>query len=213
VSSPHPVAAELAAAGATLVLASGSPRRLELLQRVGLAPDVVPADVDESPRPCEEPVALVERLARDKALAVALARDRSTIVLAGDTEVVRDGTVLGKPVDRTEARTMLASLSGRAHEVRSGVAVARGGTGADGPPVVVRSLVATTVVTFRGLGDADVEWYLDTREWVGKAGAYALQGRAAAFVAGLDGLDTTVIGLPLAPALGLVAEALESLRT
>lgn len=199
-SKRHPVTGLLAATGRTLVLASGSPRRLELLARVGLVPVVEPADVDESRRADEVPKALAERLAIDKAIAVARRRPASDVVVAGDTVVASDGGELGKPRNADEARNMLAALSGVAHQVHSGVAVA-----ADGD---VRSMVATTAVTFRHLSTADLDWYLATGEWEGKAGAYAVQGAAAAFVTDMAGLDTTVIGLPLAPTLTLLVDAL-----
>ena len=207
--APHPVAAALDALGARLVLASGSPRRHDLLTRVGVVPVVVPADVDESVHPGEDPVALVERLARHKAVVVARAQTAPAVVVAGDTEVARDGVVLGKPRDRDHARAMLEALSGRSHEVHSGIAVAwaPGGPGPHGAAAgpTVHSVVATTVVTLTPLTEADLAWYLDLGEWRGKAGAYALQGAGAAFVTDLSGLDTTVVGLPLAPTLALLA--------
>lgn len=187
--------------GGVLVLASASPRRRDLLRRVGLEPLVVPADVDETPRRDEPPAALVVRLATAKALAVAADRSPDDVVLAGDTVVVQDGRVLGKPVDVDDAASMLRGLSGRGHQAISGVAVCRGGTR---DPGTVRSESATTTVAFRTYAQRELDWYLGTGEWAGKAGGYAIQGAAGVFVSGLQGLDTTVVGLPLGPAVGLL---------
>lgn len=184
-----------------LVLASGSPRRRDLLRRLGLEPEVVPADVDETPGRDEPPAVLVRRLATAKVLAVAATRSPDDVVVGGDTVVTQDGRVLGKPADRDEAVVMLRSLSGRGHQAVSGVAVARGGTRDAG---AVRVDVATTVVGFRELNQRDLDWYLRTGQWEGKAGAYGLQGPAGAFVSNLQGLDTTVIGLPLGPTVILL---------
>lgn len=184
-----------------LVLASSSPRRLDLVRRLRLEPIVVPADVDETPGPTEPPAMLVRRLAVTKALAVAAGRSDVDVVVAGDTVVAQDGRILGKPVDVDQAATMLRGLSGRGHQAITGIAVVRGGATA---PSAVRSDVASTTVTFRALHQRELDWYLDSGEWRGKAGAYALQGAAGAFVAGLQGLDTTVIGLPLGPTVALL---------
>lgn len=145
---------------------------------------------------------LVRRLAVGKALAVAGPRPPTDVVLAGDTVVASDGRILGKPVERHAAAAMLLGLSGRVHQAVSAVAVARGGAHPDD----VRSEVATTHVTFRELDRADLDWYLASQEWHGKAGAYGLQGSAAVFVTELRGLDTTVIGLPLGPAVSLLRD-------
>lgn len=187
-----------------LVLASSSPRRRDLLRRIGVEPVVVPADVDETPRPTEAPAMLVRRLAVAKALAVAPHRGRDDVVVGGDTVVAQDGRILGKPSDVDEAARMLRGLSGRAHQAISGIAVAPGGATASS---AVRSDVATTTVTLRALDQRELDWYLASGEWQGKAGAYALQGAAGAFVAGLQGLDTTVIGLPLGPTVTLLRAA------
>nr|WP_274387415.1 nucleoside triphosphate pyrophosphatase [Salsipaludibacter albus] len=186
-----------------MVLASGSPRRRDLLARVGLFPEVDPADVDETPRRGEDPVALVRRLAVDKARVVASRHPVDTVVLAGDTVVAVDDRVLGKPIDATDARVMLRALSGRRHVVRSGVAVAVAGP--DGVPGSVRSDVATTIVEFRPLTGVDLDWYLATGEWDGKAGGYAVQGAAGVFVTAMEGLHSTVVGLPLSTAVDLLA--------
>lgn len=185
-----------AAAAPPLVLASGSPRRAELLARLGVRPAIRPSDVDETPHAGEAPDDLVRRLAALKAMA-ADATDNE-VVLAADTEVVLDGGVLGKPADRDHAAAMLRSLSGRAHEVMTGVAARRG-------PLVHVEVVRTTVV-FRALSDDELAWYLDTGEPFGKAGGYGLQGSGAALVARVDGSDTNVIGLPLAETVALLRE-------
>jgi septum formation protein len=181
------------------VLASGSPRRAELLARLGLAPVVRPTDVDETPRPGERADALVARLAAAKAAASAALGDGSDeVVLAADTEVTLDGEVLGKPCDRDDAGRMLRQLAGRTHEVVTGIAVVRG-------PVSAVTRVSTDV-TFRDLTDAEVAWYLATGEPDDKAGAYGLQGAGAVLVSRVDGSDTNVIGLPLAETVDLLRE-------
>jgi septum formation protein len=184
-----------------LVLASASPRRRELLARLGLDPLIRPADIDETPRPGEDPHDLVVRLASAKA-ATSLARgdaeDGTDVVLAADTEVVLDGQVLGKPRDRDDAARILRRLAGRTHEVVTGVAVRRGGT--------ARATRVTTEVRFRSLSDPEIAWYVATGEPDGKAGAYGLQGAGAALVERIDGSDTNVIGLPLAETITLLRQ-------
>lgn len=170
-----------------IVLASASPRRLELLRRLGVEPVVRPADVDETPRPGEAPADLVVRLARAKARGVGA--DPDDLVVAADTVVSVGTRVLGKPRDRAEAAGMLAALSGREHHVVTGVAVRRG--------AVEHADLETTRVAFRGLDDREIDWYLATGEADDKAGAYALQGAGAVLVRELQGSDTNVIGLPL----------------
>jgi septum formation protein len=171
-----------------VVLASGSPRRHDLLGRLGIVPVVRPPDVDVSARPGEAPGDLVVRLARSKAASVDAGAD--DLVVAADTVVSLGTRVLGKPADRREAAAMLASLSGREHHVLTGVAVRRGGA--------VHADVATTRVTFRELDDREIAWYVATGEADDKAGAYGLQGAGAVLVRELRGSDTNVIGLPLA---------------
>lgn len=177
------------------MLASGSPRRAALLARLRWDPELRPADVDETVHPDEPPQALVVRLARSKAAAVAVGRE-DEVVLAADTEVALDGRVLGKPRDDADAAAMLRSLAGRTHEVVTGLTVIRGNTSATD--------LVTTRVTFRTLTDAEVAWYVGTGEPAGKAGAYALQDAGAALVERLDGSDTNVIGLPLAATVALL---------
>lgn len=185
-----------------LVLASGSPRRQELLGRLGLAFTVRVPDVDETPRPGEGAVAYVERLARAKAVAPPDTRDAERdgeVVLAADTIVELDGALLGKPAGPDAARAMLGDLSGRTHRVHTGVAVAHDGA--------VSSQVTTTEVTFRVLTADDIEAYLASGEPFDKAGAYAIQGRAGSFVASVAGSVSNVVGLPLAQTAALLAEA------
>lgn len=182
-----------------LVLASGSPRRAELLARLGVRPEIRPADVDETPRAGETADALVARLAGAKAVAGAAAGDgRDEVVLAADTVVVLDGRALGKPRDRDDAAATLRALSGRTHQVTTGVAVVRG-------PVSAATRV-TTAVTFRPLSEHEIAWYVATEEPDDKAGSYGLQGAGAALVARVEGSDTNVIGLPLAETVGLLRE-------
>jgi septum formation protein len=186
-----------------VVLASGSPRRRELLERVGRSVEVVPADVDESHRPGEDAAAYVRRLARDKALAVAAVRP-GRVVLGADTAVVVDGVPLGKPSEASDPAAatvaMLGSLSGRTHEVLTAVCV----VGADGS---VTELLERAAVTVAPLADDEVAAYVATGEPLDKAGGYALQGAGAALVTRVEGDPTTVIGLPLRPTLGLLAGA------
>jgi septum formation protein len=176
------------------VLASGSPRRKELLGQLGLEFTVDPADLDEAVRAGEAPAAYVERLAREKAASVA-ARHPGQIVLAADTTVALDGEILGKPADEAQARAMLSRLSGRQHSVFTGVAT-------PSSAVVVESRVR-----FRPLTPKEIAWYVATGEPMDKAGAYAIQGRAGAFIVALEGSPTNVIGLPLPQTLELLAGA------
>jgi len=170
----------------TLILASGSPRRLALLEELGLDPIVRPADIDETPRPDEAPARYVERLAIEKGAAVDANLDDT--VISADTIVTIDGQLLGKPVDDADAARMLRQLSGRTHQVMTGVAVRRGDE--------VRSFVEATTVHFDELSDADIGWYVGTGEPADKAGAYALQGRGGGFITRIEGSYDNVIGLP-----------------
>jgi septum formation protein len=179
-----------------LVLASGSPRRRELLARLGLEFTVVVPDVDERSAPGEDPAAYVERVARTKALAPTRP---GQVVLAADTTVVVEGEILAKPADDAEAAAMLRRLSGRTHVVLTGVAVATNGT--------VTSSVTATEVRFRVLDDAEIEAYVATGEPHDKAGAYGIQGPAGAFVASIEGSLSNVVGLPLARTGAMLAEA------
>lgn len=185
-----------------LVLASGSPRRFELLAGLGLTFELRPADLDESLLPGEPGPAYVERLAREKAAAVA---GPDELVVAADTTVDLDGDLLGKPEDEDDARRLLRRLSGRTHHVHTGVCVHRSPAGPGRP--VVCSTVVTTAVTFAELPDGWIDWYVGTGEPLDKAGGYGMQGSAALFVARIDGSPTNVIGLPLDALAGLVEQA------
>jgi septum formation protein len=181
---------------ARLILASGSPRRLRLLRSIGLEPTAVAPDIDESPLDGEDPVAYVERLAREKAAAVPAGAD--DVVVAADTTVALDGEVLGKPIDAEDARRMLQALSARSHDVHPGVAVR-----ADG---ATRSAVATTRVTMTVMSEDDIAWYVGTAEPLDKAGAYAMQEGGGLLVASIEGSASNVVGLPLALVAELLAE-------
>jgi septum formation protein len=183
---------------ASIVLASGSPRRREILTTLGVEFDVHPADIDESVQPGEAPLDYVRRLAATKARAVA-ASQPDRVVIAADTTVVVDGEILGKPVGIDEARAMARRLSGRTHQVHTGIAVAFDGA------VLVD--VDTTHVTFLALSDELIEWYVTQSEPYDKAGGYALQGAASAFVERVDGNVANVIGLPVPRLLRLAAAA------
>ena len=171
-----------------IVLASSSPRRREILASLGVTFEVRAADVDETLLPGESAGDGAERLAREKAAAVAPGAGGS-LVVAADTLVVLDGEPLGKPRDRADARRMLAALAGRAHEVVSGVALARDGRTASG-----REL---TRVVFAPMTPAEIEAYAATGEPDDKAGAYALQGIGALFVERVEGSSSNVVGLPV----------------
>lgn len=173
-----------------LILASASPRRLELLRQVGMAPaQVAPADLDETPLPRELPAAYAVRLARAKALAVA-ARFPDDYVLAADTVVALGRRILAKPRDAAEARSFLKLLSGRRHRVIGGVAVA-------GPAGKLHVRAVTSVVRFARLSGGDIERYLAQDEWRDKAGGYGIQGGAARFVSFVSGSYSNIVGLPL----------------
>jgi septum formation protein len=174
-----------------IYLASGSPRRRELLQQIGVPFKVIRADLDETVAIGEAPLAYVSRLAAAKADA-GWQRSRDlpeAPVLAADTAVVLDGKILGKPKDRDDAMSMLAQLSGRTHEVLTAVAL-RGAQG-------IHVKVSRSSVTFRCIDSAEARRYWDSGEPLDKAGAYAIQGYAAVFIANLQGSYSGVMGLPL----------------
>jgi len=171
-----------------LVLASGSPRRRELLAVLGIPCRVVPSGLDERQLPGENAAGFAERAARDKALAVAAAID-GLPVLGSDTVVEVGGMALGKPVDEHDAVAMLRRLAGRVHHVHTGVALAAGER--------CESLVDTAAVRFLPLDDALIRWYVATGEPMDKAGAYAVQGRGGLLVESIEGSPSTVIGLPV----------------
>lgn len=181
-----------------LVLASASPRRLQLLQQVGIRPsDVDPADVDEAPRRRELPHHYARRVALDKLAAVA-ARHPGAFLLAADTVVAVGRRILPKPEDEAEARRCLELLSGRRHRVLGGVAV----QAPDGRRV---DTLVTTAVIFKRLSQDELDRYLAGGEWRGKAGGYAIQGAAAAFIPKIIGSYPNVVGLPLVETCNLLA--------
>ena len=186
--------------GTALVLASGSPRRRQLLRSIGLDFEVRAADVDETERAGESPTAYVQRVALAKALAVVeligLGVAERAAVLAADTTVDVDGVVLAKPVDDDDARRMLRLLSGRTHQVHTAVV----GWHAAG----THAVTATTDVTFVGLSEQTIDWYLSMGEHLDKAGAYGMQTAGGALVERIDGSPTNVIGLPLAETIGVL---------
>lgn len=180
-----------------LILASRSPQRRAILEQAGLGFEVRPADVEELEQGDPEEVAAEN--ARRKALAVAaLPAASGALVLGVDTVVALDGRLYGQPAGREEALATLGALSGRTHEVLSGVALATGGE--DAAP---REAVAVTGVTFRALSAAEIARYADTGEWRGRAGAYAIQQRGATLVDRIEGDYLNVVGLPLATLLEL----------
>jgi septum formation protein len=179
-----------------ILLASSSPRRRELLTMVGIAHEVIPADIDEAYLPGELPLAHAERLARAKAETIAQV-DPNALVIGADTIVVIDGEVLGKPRDEAHAAAMLRQLSGRPHEVLTAVAVARGAR--------IDSGVETVSVTFRELREDEIRAYIATREPMDKAGAYGIQGYGATIVQRIDGDFFAVMGLSLVRLVTLLA--------
>ncbi len=183
-----------------LILASASPRRLELLRQVGLQPAKIdPADIDETPEPREQPRAYALRMAKAKLAAVAC-RHPGALVLAADSVVACGRRILPKAETEQQARACLALLSGRRHRVLGGVAVGR----ADG---VVRTRLVETVVRFKRLEAAEIDDYIGCGEWQGKAGGYAIQGRAASFAAFISGSYSNVVGLPLFETVALLKAA------
>ncbi len=179
-----------------LILGSASPRRLELLAQIGIVPhEVRPADIDETPLKGEGPRAYVRRLAEAKAMAIE--PDPFDVVLCADTTVAVGTRIMEKPVDRAEAQKFLTLLSGRRHQVITGVAVRKGSR------VSVRDVV--TRVRFKRISGDEMTAYLDSEEWQGKAGGYAIQGRGAALIPSINGSYSNVVGLPLAETAALLA--------
>lgn len=176
-------------------LASGSPRRLDLLAQIGVTPDrVVAPDIDETPAKRERPSAYAKRLAGEKARFVLAQEEaqaqKDVLVLAADTVVAVGARILPKAETAAQAENCLDLLSGRAHRVYSGICL----IGADGRPMV---RLVTSRVSIKRLNKTEISAYLDSGEWQGKAGGYAIQGRAAAFVRQLQGSYSNVVGLPL----------------
>jgi len=181
-----------------LVLASGSPRRAEILERAGWPHEVIVAGIDETLLPGEEAAAYVQRLARSKAEKVA-SRLQEGLVLGADTTVVIGGEILGQPRDSSDARRMLYLLNGNWHDVLTGVALARVGGES-------RVAYQTTRVRFAGISDKEIDWYLSSGEYKGKAGAYGIQGRASLFIEEIRGDYFNIMGLPIRLVYELAAD-------
>jgi septum formation protein len=181
-----------------LVLGSGSPRRLELLAQLGVTPsDIRPPDIDEDVRKGELPRDYVKRIATEKAAAVQAGADE--VVLCADTTVALGRRIMGKPADAAEAAQFLYALSGRRHKVITALAVKRGGQ------VWTKDVQST--VAFKQLSDTEVNAYLASGDWQGKAGGYAIQGPAGAFIPWINGSYTGIVGLPLTETAGLLTAA------
>lgn len=181
-----------------LVLGSGSPRRRELLAQLGLTPsDIRPPDIDEDVRKGELPRDYVNRIAAEKAAAVQIAADE--VLLCADTTVALGRRIMGKPTDAAEAAAFLYALSGRRHKVISALAVKRG------TQIWTKDVQST--VAFKQLSDVEVNAYLATGDWQGKAGGYAIQGPAGAFIPWINGSYTGIVGLPLTETAGLLTAA------
>ena len=181
-----------------LVLGSGSPRRLELLAQIGIVPDEVrAADIDETPASGELPRPYCARMAREKAEALDVGEGE--VLLTADTTVAVGRRILGKPSDEGECRRFLSLMSGRRHKVITAIAVRTAGR------LRVREVVTT--LRMRRLADPEIDAYLSTGDWRGKAGGYGIQGPAAAFIPWLQGSYSAVVGLPLAETAGLLQAA------
>jgi septum formation protein len=179
-----------------LILGSASPRRKELLAQLGLVPDaILPPDIDEDPKKGELPRPYAVRLAREKALAVVAGPD--DVVICADTTVALGRRILGKPADAGEAAAFLTALGGRRHQVITAVAVRRGDT------ILTRE--SESVVKMKRLSDAELNAYLASGEWHGKAGGYGIQGLAGAFIPWISGSFTGIMGLPVAETAALLA--------
>jgi septum formation protein len=179
-----------------IILASRSPRRKEILEKLGLVFEIDPPEIDETPRYHENPVSYVQRIAAAKADKVALRHNQHCVVIAADTTVALEGEIFGQPRDLDEARMMIQKLSNKSHSVHTAVSVRCDGRSANG--------VDTASVLMRDVTPEILDWYLATGESMGKAGAYAVQGQGAKLVSEVRGEIDTVIGLPV----GLLAERL-----
>lgn len=184
-----------------IILASTSPRRKELLEQVGLQFTTASIDIDESHIEGEIPSDYVVRLAREKALAAMPDFPEDTVIIAADTTVTIDCKILGKPVNQTDAFAMWQLLSGRTHQVMTGVAVAYAGA--------IQTAIVKTDVEFLSLTPEQMQSYWDSGEPIGKAGGYAIQGRGAAFIPRIQGSYSNVVGLPLVETLILINAAKE----
>ena len=179
-----------------LILGSASPRRLELLAQIGLRPDALrPADIDETPLKAESPRDYVRRMALEKVAAIALADDEA--VLTADTTVTVGRRILGKPADRDEAAQFMRLMSGRRHKVLTAIALRHGDR--------TRLRLVETLVRMNPISPARLDAYLDVGDWQGKAGGYAIQGAASAFIPWIQGSFSAVVGLPLAETAQLLA--------
>ncbi len=172
-----------------LVLASGSPRRAEILERAGWPHEIIVAGIDETLLPNEEAAAYVQRLARSKAEAVA-SRLEQGLVLGADTTVVVANQILGQPADEADARRMLNLLNAKWHEVLTGVAIVKVGG-------ETRVAYETTRVRFAEMSESEIDWYIATGEPFGKAGAYGIQGKASLFIEEIEGDYPNIMGLPI----------------
>lgn len=188
-----------------LLLASGSPRRIELLQEAGFSPVVAPQDIDETSKEGECAETLVERLSYRKCLSARAEAQPGDVIIAADTTVAIDGVELGKPASADEARAMLAKLSGRTHTVATGVTIAVG-VGDMGSDFNMRSFVETAEVEFYELSSSDIDAYIATGEPMDKAGAYGIQGKGRLLVKRIDGDYYTIVGLPIARTLKVLDE-------
>ncbi len=185
-----------------IILASASPRRFELLKSIGLTPhDVIPADIDESVKKAETPRAYVKRLAVEKANAVAV-KHPNDIIIAADSTVAVGRRILGKPESADEARAFFRLMSGRSHNVITGVCVAKGG--------LQKSVVAVTKVKFKRLTEREIELLVECNEWHDKCGGYTISGQAGAFIVGIVGSHHNVLGLPVYDTYKLVQGALKA---
>ena len=173
-----------------IILASASPRRKQLLEQVGLVFDIIPSDVDEDVFVHYDPLKNIQVIALQKAQNVAM-KVQKGLIIGADTQVIVNGKVLGKPIDKTDAVNMISILSGKTHKVITGIAIIDVDTG------LKETWVETTMVTFRKLTLDEILSYIDSGEYEGKAGAYGIQGRAAAFVERIEGCYFNVVGLPL----------------
>ncbi len=180
-----------------IILASNSPRRLMLLRQIGIEPVVVPSHVPEDVRDGQSPEGAALRLAVEKAREVSRQFNEG-LVIGADTVVVIDGEQLGKPKDKDDAGRMLRLISGKTHTVVTGMAVMDAGTSE------VKSTLVRTTVRFKPLSDEEIEAYIATGDPMDKAGAYGIQGRAAAFIEGIEGCYSNVVGLPLSELMDIL---------
>ncbi len=181
-----------------IVLASASPRRKELLRLIGLEPEVIIPDIDERVKANEAPEVFLERVTLAKGLAVYQKKYFSRLLVSADTIVLLAGTMIGKPLDRVDAFRMLKQLSGRQHDVLTGIALIYQGE--------TRFDISRTAVYFNELSDSEIDHYLDRENYLDKAGAYAIQGRAAVFVERIEGCFFNVMGFPLSLFYGMAKE-------